>query len=676
VECQYIPSTVKDTLTLSQSDRTSLKITLETFAMIQLKPWQWTILALPILSVIGFLGLAAGFQIHEWGINWIWAIIGVTFVGWRFLLVRWLKPPELIAAEAALAELTDETTASPTAGNPIARQQAETQIHQTLLAAREDSPPWDNWVLFFQRCQTLVEAIALIYYPQAKRPLLSIYVPQAYSLIRGTVDDVDQWMQKLTPILGQVTIGQAYEAYETYQKLEPAARLALRAWRWAQWVFNPVVAVARSVTQGYSTQANQQLVTNLGQMLREATLKALGERAIALYSGEAPQNITLPEPVQSALQTQTLRDIFTQASTQPVTEQQRLNILLMGRTGAGKSSLINTLFQQELATVDVLPSTDKIQSYTFETPIGETLLLWDTPGYEQVGMEQYNQAVLEKAAMSDVVLLVAPVNDPTLQMDLERVKILKQQNPDLPILTTVTQVDRLRPLREWAPPYDWHNGDRPKEQNIREAITYRKELLQESSTVVLPLVSEDLAQGRSPWGVPELSHAILDTLEPAKQLRLSRFLRDVETRTQTATQIIDRYTFQMGTTQGITALLKPAVFRFLSTLFTGSPTLAIVLAEKLPLEQSPVVLGKLQMAFELYSLLSPSASPLKFELLTFWPLITASSAPVSQEAWALGHTLVEYWTRPSVEKGGYSSNELLDRYQFYLQKAQTSPIQK
>jgi uncharacterized protein len=649
--------------------------------MIQLKLWQWSILAIPVFSAIVFLGFAAGLQIHEWRLNWIWAIIGVMFVGWRFLLVRWLKPPELIAAEAALAELSDDLTATSPAGNPIARQQAEAQIHQSLLAAREDSPPWDNWVLFFQRCQTLVEAIALIYYPQSKRPLLNIYVPNAYSLIRGTVDDVDQWMQKLTPILGQVTIGQAYEAYETYQKLEPAARLALKAWNWAQWVFNPFVALARSVTKGYSAQANQQLVTNLGQMLREATLKALGERAIALYSGEAPQNITLPQSVQPALQTQTLRDIFSQASAQPVPEQQRLNILLMGRTGAGKSSLINTLFQQDLATVDVLPSTDQIQSYTFETPIGEILLLWDTPGYEQIGMEQYNQAVLEKAAMADVVLLVTPVNDPTLQMDLERVRTLRQQTPDLPILTIVTQVDRLRPLREWEPPYDWHNGDRPKEQNIREAIDYRKELLQEYGVVVLPLVSEDLTQGRSAWGVSELSHAILDTLEPAKQLRLSRFLRDIETRTQTATQIIDRYTFQMGTAQGITALLKPPVFRFLSTFLTGSPALAIILAEKLPLEQSPVVLGKLQMAFELYSLLSPSASPLKFELLTLWPLMIESSAPVSQEAWALGHTLVEYWSRSSVEKDRDSyaprvgSVELLGRYRFYLQQAQASPIQ-
>jgi uncharacterized protein len=659
--------------------------------MIQLQPWQWGVLVLPLVGVIGFLSLAAGFQIHQWGLNWIWAIVGIVLVGWRWLLVRWLKSPALDAAEAALAELTDPDSPdlSASLAKSAQRQQAEADIQQVLLSAREDGPPWENWLLFFQRCQRLVEAIALIYHPQVKRPLLNIYVPQAYSLLRGTVDDVDQWMQKLTPILGQVSIGQAYEAYETYQKLEPAARLVLKAWNRAQWIFNPFVALARTVTQGYSTQANQQLVMNLGQMLREATLKALGERAIALYSGEALQSIALPDVVESA-QTQTLRDLFAQAaSTEPI-DQRPLNLLLMGRTGAGKSSLINTLFRQELATVDVLPSTDQLQTYAWSTPDGATLCLWDTPGYEQVGKSQYAQVLLQAAATADLVLLVTPVHDPTLQMDLEQVQTIQQQTPDLPILAVVTQVDRLRPLREWEPPYHWENGDRPKECNIRAAIEYRESILKDHCTVILPLVTENLAQGRSAWGNAELSHAILNTIEPAQQVRLSRFLRDLDLRTQAAAKVIDHYTFQMGTAQGLTALLKSPVLKFLSTVFTGSPALAIVLAEKLPLEQTPIVLGKLQMAFELYGLLSPSASALQFELLTLWPLITACAAPVAQDAWALGHTLVEYWSqngsgevgdRP--EQKSHSGldpsdlrNHLFSRYQYYLHQAQTQLPQK
>jgi uncharacterized protein len=653
--------------------------------MIRLQPWQWIVLALPFIAVVGFLGIAAGQQIHQWHLNWIWVVIAVIFVGWRWLLGRWLRSPALAKAEAALSELgeTPDLSELPANGNVAARQQAEAQIQQRLQVAQTDGPPWENWGLFFQHCQSLVEAIALIYHPQSKRPLLNIYVPQAYSLLRGTVDDVDQWMQKLSPILGQVTMGQAFEAYQTYQKLEPAARLALKAWNWAQWVFNPLVALARTATQGYGSQANQQLVMNLGQLLRETTLKALGERAIALYSGETLQPLALreapPEP-----QTQTLRELFTQAAaTSPQAEQKPLNVLLLGRTGAGKSSLINTLFQQELAKVDVLPSTDRLQSYTFETPTGETLLLWDSPGYEQVNQAQPAQELLAKAAAADVALLVTPVNDPALQMDLALLTLLHQKNPGLPILTVVTQVDRLRPLREWEPPYDWQNGDRPKAQNIREAVQYRADLLQPFSATVLPLVTEDNAQGRLSWGVPALSQAMLDTVEPAKQLRLSRFLRDLETRTQTAAALIDRYAFQMGTAQGIAALVKSPVLKFLSTLLTGSPALAIVLAEKLPIEQSPVVLSKLQMAYELYTLLSPKASALPTELLTLWPLILESSAPVAQEAWALGHTLIEHWTKGEaialkirntpnvyVAPADRLTPKLSERYRFYLNSTQ------
>jgi uncharacterized protein len=622
--------------------------------MIRLQPWQWIVLALPIAGVVGFLMAAAGMQIHRWGLSWIWAVILVVFVGWRFLLVHWLKPIEIELPEVALSETVP--------GRIAQHQQAEAKIREMLQTARDDGPPWSNWSLFFQRCQQLIEAIALTYAPQSKRPLLNIYVPQAYGLLRGTIDDVGQWMQKLAPVLGQVTIEQAYSAYETYQKLEPAARLAIKAWNYAQWIFNPVVALARTTTQGYSTQANQALVTNLGQMMREATLRALGERAIALYSGEAMQSMALVEATPA--QTQTLREIFTQASNQQASDQQPLNLLIIGRTGAGKSSLVNTLFREDLAAVDILPSTDQIQSYAFETFDGETLLLWDTPGYEQIGMEQYTQALLEKADTADLVLLITPVTDPTLQMDLDLLSMMHRESPDLPRLTVVTQVDKLRPLREWEPPYDWQKGNRPKEQNIRDAVLYRESLLKDVGGLVLPLVTEDHAQGRKAWGDSVLAQAILNTLDPAKQFRLSRFLRDLETRTQTAAKIIDRYTVQMGTAQGLTALIKSPALKFLSTFLTGSPALAIVLTERLPIEESPVVLGKLQMAYELYMLLSPATSPLQFEVLSIWPLLLERSASLSQETWALGHALAEYWVQPPSD----SSNrpELSDRYRYYL----------
>ncbi len=634
--------------------------------MVRLKLWQWVVLAAPIAFIIIFLLVSAGTQIHTWGINWIWGVFTLIFVGWRWLLVKWTRP-EVEQLEAALAQVSEELAATQEsnqlpAGND-ATSQAQAVLNEVLQAAQNDRPIWEDWSTFWTRCQNLVVAIAHIYHPEVKYPLLNIYITQAYGLIRGTVDDLDQWMQKLSPALNQVTVGQAYQAYEVYRKLEPSARKLFQVWNWAQWLLNPAAAVAKKASQRYTSQANQQLLVNLSQMLREAALRNLCRQAIALYSGNTlptaefsspPSTPTLPKA-----KTQTLRDILAQTEPTEVVAQKPVNILLVGRTGSGKSSLINTLFQSELAAVDVLPSTDKIQSYQWQTSSKESLTLWDTPGYEQVNRTDFRELVLDYGTKADLLLLVTPALDPALQMDVDFLQDMKAEVTDLPVISIVTQVDRLRPIREWQPPYDWEWGDRPKEISIREATQYRAQLLGDFSNLVLPVVTGDSKTNRSAWGVEALSLGLVEAIAPAKQLRLARFLRNLEARTVAAAKIIDNYTFQMATTQGLTSLLKSPVLQFISTLSTGSPTLAYLLAEKIPVEQLPIVIGKLQMAYELFSLLNTGeSSKANFDLLALWPLLLENTS--TSDVWAFGHALVEYWTQ------NLTIAQLRERFNYYL----------
>ncbi|MEH2010249.1 GTPase family protein [Nostoc sp.] len=635
--------------------------------MVRLKPWQWVVLAIPIAFIIIFLLVAAGSQIHVWGINWIWGVFTLLFVGWRWLLVKWTQPA-VNQVEAVLAQVqeelesTAEDTVRTSAGSDVTKL-AETALQEILQAAQSDRPIWEDWQTFWTRCQDLVVAIARIYNPQIQYPLLNIYVPQAYGLIRGTVDDMDQWMQKLSPVLNQVTVGQAYQGYEVYRKLEPSARKFWKAWNWAQWVLNPVAAVAKQVSQGSSNQATQQLLGNLSQLFREAALRNLCRQAIALYGrGTLPASATaVSTPTLPKVKTQTLREILTQAQPAEGVEQKPVNILLVGRTGSGKSSLINTLFQADLAEVDVLPSTDRIQNYQWQTQSGETLTLWDTPGYEQVNRAALRDLVLDYAINADLLLLATPALDPALQMDVDFLQDMKAEVADLPAIAIVTQVDRLRPIREWQPPYDWEWGDRSKEIAIREATEYRAKLLGKFCNLVLPVVTADSKTSRIAWGVEALSLGLVDAIAPTKQLRLARFLRNLEARTIAAAKIIDHYTFQMTTTQGLTALLKSPVLQFVSTLSTGSPALAYMLAEQIPVEQLPIVIGKLQMGYELFSLLNTSNSnSLNFELVSLWPLLLENSASPDRNAWAFGHALVEYWTQNLTVK------QLRERFEYYL----------
>ena len=605
--------------------------------MVQLKRWQWIVLALPLVIVVAFITIAAGIQLRAWGLTWLWAVILLIFVGWRWLLVHWTKPREIDRIITAVrAELTSVTV------NSEENQALEASLQPILIAAREDPPVWEDWSVFWQRCQSVVTTVAHHYHPEIKYPLLNIYVPQAYGLIRGTVDDTDRVMTQLAPILNQVSVGQAYEAYEIYRKLEPSMGKLWRVWNWAQWLLNPAAAAAKMASQKSTTQANQQLLVNLSQLLRETALRNLAQQTAALYGGDTLPEIFVTDtskPLDEEAKTATLQSILDAATPAETVEQKPVSLMLVGRTGAGKSSLINTLFKTDLAEVDVLPNTEQVCQYSWQLDTGEILNLIDSPGYEQIERGDFRDLVFDQAAQADLLVLATPALDPALQSDKTFLQDLKTMESHPPIVVVLTQVDRLRPVREWQPPYDWQTGQRPKETAIRDAVAYRVKSLDVSPDTVMPLVTYDTH--RSPWNDDSLALQLVEILGQAKQYRLARFLTNQAALAQAAAKLIDQYSFQMTTTQGVAELFKSPILRYISRMMTGSDLLAAALMEKIPVEQAPVVIGKLQLAYDLFNVVANDDST--FDLLTLWPIVLDNDAPPAQAAWALGHALTAYW---------------------------------
>ena len=609
--------------------------------MIKLQRWQWLVLALPPVAVLLFLLAAAGVQLRTWHLNWIWAVVILVLVAWRWLLVRWTRPGEIAATVLAIEqELQEEAEATASQ-----QQDLEASLQPILTAAREDAPIWDDWGQFWQRCQTVVSTVAHHYHPEVKYPLLNIYVPQAYGLIRGTVDDTDRAMTQLAPVLNQVSVGQVYEAYELYQRLEPSMGKLWRAWNWAQWLLNPAAAAARTLSQRSTTQANQQLLVNLSQLLRETALRNLAQQTAALYGGDELPAIFGSEAEATTEQTTTLKAILEEAEPAEAVAQKPVTVMLVGRTGAGKSSLINTLFKTERAAVDVLPSTDQIDQYRWQLPTGEALELLDSPGYEQVQGEELRQLVVEQSGRADLVILVTPALDPALESDRNFLNDVTAGEHRPPTAVALTQVDRLRPPREWQPPYDWRSGDRTKEKSIREAVAYRRETL---GLETIPLVTR--APDRRAWNDETLALELVNALGEAKQYRLAQFLQNQTAQAEAAAKLIRQYATRVSTSQGIAELLKSPILRYLSRLMTGSDLLATALMDKVPVEQAPMVIGKLQLAYDLFQLVAPAEK--SFDLLELWPVLMSQGSAPPETVAAFGQGVVAYYLgqQPSLEQ--------------------------
>ncbi len=173
-----------------------------------------------------------------------------------------------------------------------------------------------------------------------------------------------------------------------------------------------------------------------------------------------------------------------------------LRICVLGQVSAGKSSIINALTKNISAEVHALPSTNQKTVYQFRLEEMEVLHLIDLPGMD--GTEENKNFLLKEISLADMVIWVLKANQSARMLDSEFKKLFdafykKRENRSRKIPTIIgilNQVDRLNPVSEWMPPYDIENGQNKKENTIREAIHYNKNLL--ALETLIPLsVSED-----------------------------------------------------------------------------------------------------------------------------------------------------------------------------------------
>lgn len=213
-------------------------------------------------------------------------------------------------------------------------------------------------------------------------------------------------------------------------------------------------------------------------------------------------------------------------------KNEKVNLMITGATGCGKSSTINALFETEVAKVGVGvdPETMDIKKFDFNN-----LILWDSPGLGD-GKEKDNRHsknIIDKLnetdnngnAVIDLVLVVLDGSSRDLGTSYELINHVIIPNlgeePEKRILIAINQADMAMKGREWN-----HSENKPEINLVdflEEKISSVKRRINEATGVsVNPIYyvagyKEDGEEQR-PYNLSKLLYMILEYTPKNKRL--------------------------------------------------------------------------------------------------------------------------------------------------------------
>jgi predicted GTPase len=378
---------------------------------------------------------------------------------------------------------------------------------------------------YVDTAQQMAVELARFYHPRARDPVASLTIPEALAVVELAAHDLAELVDQYLPGGHLLTINnwrQARQAADWYQT--------------ASKVYWLVSALFSPIDTGLRYAASQIGMSHPWQLLQQdllvwfytAFVHRVGNYLVELNSGRLRVGA---RRYRELMQAQTADGQPASAAGADAADKVgQVTITVMGQVKAGKSSLINAVLGEQRARTDVLPMTQEVTRYELKLEgIPTRLVLLDTVGYGHTGpKEDQLKATQQAAQQSDVLVLVEHARNPARQADAELLQALQRwfaSRPDLkrpPILGVLTHIDLLSPAMEWAPPYDWQQPCRPKEQQMEQAVAVVKEQLGDHLVGVVPVcTAPGKVYGIEEWFLP----ALVTGLDEARAVALLRCLR-------------------------------------------------------------------------------------------------------------------------------------------------------
>lgn len=348
----------------------------------------------------------------------------------------------------------------------------------------DDYPLSDGAKLWELGKQTLRQ-VAQHYHPNREQPLLEMTLPHALLIIERASRELRILISETVPLSHQITLGDITRAQQwkaTYERYENLYRVG-------HAVIDPAGAVFREFRRAVSSRIVGYGSDKLQTWLLQEYVRKVGYYAIDLYSGNLLMSDADPTASISAASQQATQDAD---ARQQILNEEPLRILVLGRTNAGKSSLINALFGELRTVADIVPdTTQQLLAFSLEREGKTRALIFDSPGFdsELLQSKRLQQAVTE----ADLILLVTPANIADRHDEYSMVRQIRKWQTGLkhrrpaPLLLVLTHIDLLRPLREWQPPYPIDPPETPKAMSIYNALMTAVEQLKIAPEDAVPV---------------------------------------------------------------------------------------------------------------------------------------------------------------------------------------------
>jgi small GTP-binding protein len=475
---------------------------------------QWSLLGLLAALPYLILMLAGAWWLFTSG-WWLWwaAFAALVLVaGWPLLRVLRKRTPLPPAGHVSPSE----------SWSPAGRAAWE-QVEAIAVGLKADDVPLDRAEPALELARRVIETVAKQFHPRSKHPAYEIPVPHLLRIVELVTQDLRETFSGHVPGSHILTINDLVKL----KKIVTYAPAIYRVYRLLGLILNPATALAREVGNLAQTKLLDASTTETKRWALQFAVRKTGFYAIELYSGHLALRGVEFEPYKTE---RSKKAIATDEQRSEVLKEEPLRILVLGQVKAGKSSLINALFGETRAAVDVVPRTKDVEPYLLERDGVRKAIILDTAGYEDASRtaEAVDQA-RDEIMRSDLVLLVVSAATAARDADrrlLDQVRALFQRNPDAefpPLTVVLSHIDRLRPFREWSPPYDVANPTSDKARSIRDAVEATATDLAVGVERVVPVVlAED-----SRYNVEEgLMPAIVGSLSAANRIKYLRCLRE------------------------------------------------------------------------------------------------------------------------------------------------------